>query len=381
MTRTRLSGSYVFLAGSMALLNFAAMFHSGRVDAGGSGTKEVPIMSLAQASSFARLALKGIQKEYPSKPGDVLNSDADVKRPRLMHPAFYGSYDWHSSVHGHWMLVRLLRLFPELHEKEQIRSVLGAHLNAKNLQSEVDYFAKPNRQSFERTYGWAWLLKLAEELHIWNDPASKEWSKNLRPLTDKIVALYLAFLPKQTYPIRSGVHPNTAFGLAFAHDYARAVGHEPLRQLIEECSRSYYAGDAGIPAAWEPDGADFFSPSLMEAELMRRVLSPKEFQVWFQRFLPDLARGEPKRLLTPATVTDRADPQLVHLDGLNLSRAWCMRAIADALPRDEPARKVLAESAARHAEAALRHVASGDYAGEHWLASFAVYLLSTPSPD
>jgi hypothetical protein len=245
----------------------------------------------------------------------------------------------------------------------------------------VEYFAQPNRQSFERTYGWAWLLKLAEELQDWDNPSAKEWSANVRPLADKIVALYLAFLPKQTYPIRSGVHPNTAFGLAFAFDYARAVGHEPLRRLIEERSRDYFGGDAGIPAAWEPDGADFFSPGLMEADLMRRVLPPEEFRAWFHRFLPDLAKGEPKRLLTPATVTDRTDPQLVHLDGLNLSRAWCMRALAVALPRDDPARKVLAESAARHADAALRHVASGDYAGEHWLASFAVYLLSTPAPD
>jgi hypothetical protein len=381
MTRASSSVPRFFLVGSIILLIFAAKFRSTAVSAGGAARKEGPIMSLAEASTFARLALKGIQKEYPSKPADVLNDDADVKRPRLMHPAFYGSYDWHSAVHGHWMLVRLLRLFPELPEKEEVRSVLAAHLNGKNLQTEVDYFAKPNRQSFERTYGWAWLLKLAEELHIWNDPASKEWAGNLRPLTNKIVGLYRRFLPKQTYPIRSGVHPNTAFGLAFALDYARAVRHESLRQLIEDRSRSYFANDTGVPAAWEPDGADFFSPSLMEADLMRRVLSPKEFQDWFHRFLPDLARGEPKRLLTPATVTDRSDPQLVHLDGLNLSRAWCMRAIAGDLPQDDPARKVLAESAARHAEVALRHVASGDYAGEHWLASFAVHLLSIPSPD
>jgi hypothetical protein len=342
--------------------------------------KEAPKMTQEQASAFARLALKGIQKEYPNKPADVLNGEADVKAPRAVHPAFYGCFDWHSAVHGHWMLVRLLRLFPELPERQRIRAVLAEHLTAKNLQAESDYFTRPNTQSFERTYGWAWLLKLAEELHSWDDPDARQWSGNLRPLADTIVARYRAFLPKQTYPIRTGVHPNTAFGLAFALDYARAVDDKALRQLVEARSRAYYGKDAGAPAAWEPDGADFFSPSLMEADLMRRVLPADEFRAWFRRYLPDVARGEPKGLLTPATVTDRSDPQLVHLDGLNLSRAWCMRSIAAALPADDPARKVLAESAGRHAEAALRHVASGDYAGEHWLASFAVYLLSTPAP-
>jgi hypothetical protein len=219
-------------------------------------------------------------------------------------------------------------------------------------------------------------VKLAEELHGWDDDDGRAWSKNLKPLADTLVARYLAFLPKQTYPIRTGVHPNTAFGLAFALDYARAVDHKPLRQLVEKRSRDYYARDAGIPAAWEPDGADFFSPSLMEADLMRRVLARKEFAAWLGRFLPGLAKGEPRSLFVPATVSDRSDPQIVHLDGLNLSRAWCLRGIAAALPADDPARKVLDESAARHAEAALRHVASGDYAGEHWLTSFAVYLLT-----
>jgi hypothetical protein len=279
------------------------------------------------------------------------------------------------------MLVRLLRLFPDLPEKKQIRSILAEHLTARNLQVEADYFRRPNAQSFERPYGWAWLLKLAEELRGWDDPDAKEWSKNLQPLADTIVARYLTYFPKQTYPIRSGVHSSTAFGLAFALDYARAVKHKKLQELIEERSRTYFGKDSKIPARWEPDGADFFSPSLMEADLMRRVLPSAEFREWFERYLPDLARGEPKTILEPAQVTDRSDPQLVHLDGLNLSRAWCQRSIAAVLPRNDPVRKALAESAARHAEAALRHVASGDYAGEHWLASFAVYLLSTPAPD
>jgi hypothetical protein len=338
-------------------------------------TKHPATLTQDRASAFARLALGGIGKEFPNKPGHVMNNAADVRAPRALHPAFYGCYDWHSSVHGHWMLVRLLRLFPDLPEKDKIRGALSQHLTAENLKAEADYFAAPNRQSFERTYGWAWLLKLAEELHAWDDADARTWLANLRPLTDVIVARYLAFLPKQTYPIRSGVHPNTAFGLAFALDYARAVGHRPLRELLEQSSLDYYRNDVDAPARWEPDGADFFSPSLLEADLMRRVLPPAEFAAWFHRYLPEL----PRTLLQPATVTDRSDPQLVHLDGLNLSRAWCMRSIAAALPKDDPTRPLLAAAAARHIDAALPHVASGDYAGEHWLASFAVYMFSTPA--
>jgi hypothetical protein len=339
--------------------------------------KSPTIMTREQASAFAKLALKGIQKEYPNKPADVLNGDADVKSPKAMHPAFYGCFDWHSSVHGHWMLIRLLRRYPDLPEAKQIRALLKENLSAKSLQAEADYFKRPNRQSFERTYGWAWLLKLAEELHDWDDPDGKEWKANLKPLADTIVARYLAFLPKQTYPIRSGVHPNTAFGLMFALDYARAVGHMDLRELIEERSRTYYGKDAGIPAKWEPDGADFFSPSLMEADLMRRVLPEKDYRDWLKQYLPDLSKNEPRNLLEPAKVTDRTDPQLVHLDGLNISRAWCMMSIAAALPSDDPVRRILLESATKHAKAGLAHVSSGNYAGEHWLASFAVYLLSS----
>jgi Protein of unknown function (DUF2891) len=341
------------------------------------GPKEGATMTQAQASAFARLALRGIQKEFPSKPGDVLNDAKDIVAPRFLHPAFYGSYDWHSSVHGHWMLVRLLRVFPALPEAREIRSVLGKQLSAPNLRVEADYFSRPNSQSYERPYGWAWLLKLAEELHAWDDPQAKEWSKNLKPLADVIAARYVAFFPKQTYPIRSGVHPNTAFGLAFALDYARRVGDRGLVNLIEERSHTYYEKDEQIPARWEPDGADFFSPSLMEADLMRRVLPADRFKPWFDKYLPELGTSASHNLLAPAVVTDRTDPQLVHLDGLNLSRAWCMRGIAAALPGNDPAGKVLTESAAKHAEAGLRHVASGDYAGEHWLASFAVYLLTS----
>jgi hypothetical protein len=366
---------------TLAICGTATVLATAQPPANPPRAKEKLMLTREQASAFARLALKGIHKEYPNKPGDVLNSAADVKSPRALHPAFYGCFDWHSSVHGHWLLVRLLRRFPDLPERADIRAALAEHLTAKNLQTEADYFAGPNRQSFERTYGWAWLLKLAEELHGWDDADGKAWSRNLQPLADTLVARYLKFLPKQTYPIRTGVHPNTAFGLAFALDYARAVHHKALDERIVERSLAYYGKDADAPARWEPDGNDFFSPSLMEADLMRRVLPPAEFPKWLANYLPNLAKGEPKNILDPATVTDRTDPQLVHLDGLNLSRAWCMRSIAAALPADDPRRKVLTESARRHAEAGLAHVASGDYAGEHWLASFAVSLLTTPGGE
>lgn len=334
----------------------------------------------AQASHFAGLALKCVQKEYPNKPDHTINDGDDVRSPRAMHPAFYGCFDWHSTVHGHWMLVRLLKTFPNLPESRDIRRALNANLSEKNIAGEVAYLKQANRASFERTYGWAWLLKLSEELHGWNDPDGMKWSKNLQPLAAGIVEKYLSFLPKQNYPIRTGVHPNTAFGLAFALDYARAVGDQKLAQLILERSRAYFGKDVNYPAAWEPGGEDFFSPALMEADLMRRVMSKAEFAVWFHRFLPGINRSQPKQLLDPAIVTDRTDPKLVHLDGLNLSRAWCMRSIAAALAANDPARKILTQSASAHASAALPFIASGNYEGEHWLASFAVYMLTTPQP-
>ncbi len=333
-------------------------------------------LSEKQASHFAALALKCVSREFPNKPEHVINNASEVKGPKALHPAFYGCYDWHSSVHGHWMLIRLLKTFPSLPESAQIREALNANLTAENVQQEVAYMKQPNRQSFERTYGWAWALKLAEELHSWNDADGKRWAENLQPLAETLSKSYATFLPKQTYPIRTGVHPNTAFGLAFALDYAKTVGDSELELLLNERSRSYFASDADYPGAWEPGGEDFFSAALMEADLMRRVMKPREFATWFHRFLPGVAKGNPAALLQPATVTDRTDPKLVHLDGLNLSRAWCMRSIARALPETDPARKVLSVSAEKHASAALAHVASGDYAGEHWLASFAVFLLS-----
>jgi hypothetical protein len=329
-----------------------------------------------QASHFASLALKCVAREFPNKPEHVINNSTEVQSPKVLHPAFYGCFDWHSSVHGHWMLIRLLKTFPNLPEGKQIRTALNANLSAANIRAEAEYMKQPNRQSFERTYGWAWALKLAEELHSIDDTDGDVWAENIQPLVEVIVKSYKNFLPKQTYPIRTGVHPNTAFGLAFALDYAKVVGDRELENLLRERSRNYFGKDANYPGGWEPGGEDFFSAALMEADLMRRVLKPADFAAWFHRFLPEVAKNGPESLLKPATVSDRSDPKLVHLDGLNLSRAWCLRNIAAALPANDPARAVLSSSADKHSNAALPHVASGDYAGEHWLASFAVFLLT-----
>ncbi len=337
-----------------------------------------PALDLKQASRLAELALYCICREYPNKLDHVINDQADVRSPKQLHPTFYGCFDWHSSVHGHWMLVRLLRLLPDLPRADEIRAALSSNLTEQNILAETAYLQQPNRRSFERTYGWAWLLKLAEELHTWADEDSdaRAWALNLQPLAHAFVARYLDFLPTQAYPIRTGTHPNTAFGLAFALDYARTVGHLELERLIVERSLMYFSADRNYSAEWEPGGGDFLSPALVETDLMRRVLSYDEFREWLWGFLPGLARGEPASLFRPASVADRTDPQIVHLDGLNLSRAWCMRNIASALSPQDPAYTVLTEAADRHEQASLRHVASGDYMGEHWLASFAVYLLS-----
>ena len=319
------------------------------------------MLAVAQASQFANLALACVRRELPHKLDHLLIEAGDVPSPRALHPAFFGCFDWHSAVHGHWMLARLLRQFPELPEAAAIAAWFDVSLTAPNLTAEANYFV--NRPSFERTYGWAWLLQLARELR---DP----WRAHLQPLVDVIVRGYLDFLPKQTYPIRAGTHANTAFGLAFALDYARDVGHAELAELIENRARTYYAADVDAPAVWEPSGDDFLSPCLVEADLMRRVLAPSRFAAWLHAFLPRL----PVNLAEPAIVSDRSDGKLAHLDGLNLSRAWCLRGIAAALSPHDLMTDALVAAAELHAREGLAHVATGDYMGEHWLASFAVYL-------
>jgi len=336
-------------------------------------------LSEEAASGFARIALDCVQREYPNKLSHVMNDSTEVKAPGELHPAFYGCFDWHSSVHGHWMLVRLLRLFPELPEAGQIREALDENLSAANIRREVAYLEQPSRKSFERTYGWSWLLKLSAELLEWDDPDSDRWMKNLQPLTDNIVNRYLDFLPRQTYPIRRGVHANTAFGMAFALDYAEQAGAGELQDMIVGRSLDYYLDDRGCPGSWEPDGDDFLSPCLIEADLMARVLGGERFAEWFYNFLPSLTAGEPENLLSPAVVSDRSDPKIVHLDGLNLSRAWCYYRIAATLPSNDPIRGGILDAADRHARSAK--VFSGNYEGEHWLASFAVYMLSVKQEE
>ncbi len=333
-------------------------------------------LDMERASKFAAMAMRCIEKEYPNKPSLVMTGEKDIIGPRAQHPGFYGCFDWHSCVHGHWMLVRLLKVFPDLPGAPEIRKALGRNLTAENMRKEAEYFTRPDEKSFERTYGWAWLLKLAEELYTWEDEEGKTWLKNLAPLEEIIVKLYFDFFPKQTYAIRTGVHPNTAFGLAFALDYARAAKNKPLEDLIIERSNYYYQEDQDCPSDWEPGGEDFFSPCLIEAWLMKRILKRTDFANWFYSFLPQMRRGRGWNLIKPAMVTDRSDGKLVHLDGLNLSRAWCMKQIFEALPGNYRGREILLEAARKHAADALHNIHSGDYAGEHWLGSFATYLLT-----
>ena len=343
----------------------------------GADTRTYPDYRLDEATALnlSELALKCIHNAYPNKPGHVLLSEADVIVPRQYHPAFYGCFDWHSAVHGHWMLVRLLKTFPDLENAAEIRAKLDESFQPDNILKELEYFRTEGRTSFERMYGWAWLLKLSEEVVTWDDPQAKEWATALQPLSDHLAGAYLDFLPKQTYPIRRGVHPNTAFGLAFAWDYATATRNLALTAMINNRARDYFLNDTDYPARYELEGDNFFSPSLMEADLMRRVLPRDEFSEWLEMFLPGIAEGQPENLFAPAYVSDRTDGFIVHLDGLNLSRAWCMAGIAKALRDDDPRRIVLAESAYIHASTALPELSSGHYEGEHWLGSFAVYML------
>jgi hypothetical protein len=329
-----------------------------------------------KAAHFASLALNCVHKPFPYKPGHVIQDSTDNALPEILHPAFYGCFDWHSSVHGHWMLVRLLKLFPDLDLSEKIRVALHDNLTKENLELETAYFERSGTKSFERTYGWAWLLKLVEELEGWEDKDGKIWRTNIEKLEEVIVNRYLDFLPRQDYPIRTGEHPNTAFGLAFAWDYAQKVGNSDLKELIRKRARDYYEKDRNCPASWEPGGADFLSPCLEEADLMRRIFPINDYRVWLSKFLPGIEETKPLNLFKPVNISDRSDPKIVHLDGLNLSRAWCLFGIRNTLYRKEDNRTMIEQAANAHLQATLPHIASGDYAGEHWLGSFAVYALS-----
>ena len=325
------------------------------------------------ASRFASLALNHLTREFPNKLMHAMSSAADAQTPRQLHPIFYGSYDWHSCVHGYWLLLRLLNKFPDLPQAEKIIAMVGEHFTAENVAGEMAYLQQPQHAGFERPYGWAWFLALTQQLHEMALPQAAVWAKNLSPMTRFFEESFTAFLPKATYPLRVGSHFNTAFALALTLDYARCVKHKSLSELIKETALRWHLDDKNCQA-WEPGGDEFLSPSLMEAELMRRVLPGEEFVTWFGHFLPDLAQSQPATLFTPATVTDRSDGKIGHLDGLNLSRAWCQRSLASALPAGDPRATCLRHAAHAHLHSALEHLDS-DYMGEHWLATFALLAL------
>jgi hypothetical protein len=327
-------------------------------------------LDLAIATRFAAIALDNLAREYPHKLDHVLASDADAIAPRALHPSLHGSYDWHSCVHMLWLLARLRRGFPQLPQRAAIDAVFDEHLSASAIATEVDYLARPDSGSFERPYGWAWLLKLAAELL--DEP---RWSVPLQPLASAFALRYREFLPRARYAIRYGMHSNTAFALALALDFARAAGDRALEDACTAKALDWYADDRDAPAAWEPSGTDFLSPALVEAELMRRVLDEAGFGAWLSAFLPGFAQGLPHNVFVPAEVTDRADPQLVHLDGLNFARAWCLRGIARALPRDDARAAVAHEAADRHVAAGWEGLASDAFVGGHWLATFALLAL------
>jgi hypothetical protein len=336
----------------------------------------VPVLDTAQAARFATLALAGLDREYPNKPNEVLRSAQDLQTPRGLHPAFWGHFDWHSSVHAHWMLVRLLRLYPQMPQAEAIRARLGEHLTLANLGAEAAYFEVRENRSFERMYGWAWALRLAEELRGWDDPMAREWAAAMQPLELKLRALTMEYLPRLSYPIRTGIHPDTAFALAQMLDYARATGDAEFEQLLVQRARDYYLGDRDYPVDFEPSGQDFFSPGLNVADLMRRVLRQREFSKWLNRFAPGLRRARFGSWGKVPVVSDMGDPQIVHLVGLDLSRAWTLAGVAGVLNHGDRRRAMLETAMHAHAAAGLPRVFSGHYEGEHWLASFAVYYLT-----
>lgn len=330
-----------------------------------------PKLDLSEANRLSKLPLTCMDTEYPNKLNQVLASQDDLRSPSELHPAFYGCFDWHSAVHGHWSLVRLLKEFPNLENADSIKIKLATRISKENILKELVYFESKHNKNFERTYGWAWLLKLAEELHTWEDSLARELENNLQPLTDMIVGKYIEFLPKLYYPLRIGTHTNTGFGLAFAYDYAETVGHEALKNAISTRAKAFFLNDKNGPLEWEPGGYDFLSPCLEEIDIMRRVLPKEEFATWLKQFLPQLS--DPKFQLKPGIVSDREDGHLVHLDGVNFSRAWCLYGIAQTLPEY----KHLINVANEHVNHSLPIITDGNYEGGHWLASFAIYALGS----
>jgi hypothetical protein len=333
----------------------------------------LPAFDAAMAQSFATIALGHIDREYPHKLDHVLDSDADAQSPRALHPLFHGSFDWHSCVHGHWLLATVLRLHPQIAAADEIRSRFDARFTGEIVAVECEYLARASSRGFERPYGWAWLLMLQAELLRHDDAQGQRWASALQPLAYAFVARFHDYLPKATYPVRAGVHSNTAFALTLAQEYAQQADDKKLTALLSNTAQRWYSADVACQA-WEPSGDDFLSSALIEAQCQRSRLSPAEFQSWFAAFLPQAAQKMPASLFLPATVSDRSDGKIAHLDGLNLSRAWCWRSIATSLADGDPLRIVALQAASDHLQAALPQIA-GDYMGEHWLASFALLAL------
>jgi hypothetical protein len=330
----------------------------------------------AAAERFARLALACVAKEYPNKISHVLNSDADVAPPRKLTPAFCGCYDWHSSVHGHWLLVRLVRTFPDASFAAPAREALRKSLTADNLKREAAYLGEKGRASFERPYGLAWLLQLSVELREWDDPEAREMLANLRSLEEAAVERLKTWLPKLSHPVRVGEHDQTAFALGLMLDYARSTGNESFAKLLTEQARKFFLADKNCPLDYEPSGEDFLSPCLGEADVMRRVLAPKEFASWLKEFMPQVPITANADWLRVTVSPDPSDPKLAHLDGLNLSRAWMLEGIISGLPADDRRRPALSAAAEAHRRAGLAAVTGEHYEGGHWLGSFAVYLTT-----
>lgn len=333
-------------------------------------------MGPAAAQRFAALALKCLHAEYPNHISHTMDGDADARPPRVLNPAFYGCYDWHSAVHGHWLLVRLVRLFPDPPFAAIARAELARSLTTANIAGEMAYLQRADRASFERPYGLAWLLQLSAELRSWNDPQAQEWANVLRPLETEAAARLKSWVPKLHYPIRIGEHDQTAFSFGLIWDWAGIAGDTQMRSVLADAARRFYLKDRHCPIDYEPSGEDFLSPCLAEADFMRRVLDPPTFGPWLSGFLPGIPQNAGSPWLPPAVVTDRADPKLAHIDGLNLSRAWMLEGIAHGLRVGDRRVPVLRAFAARHREAALPAVTGEHYEGGHWLGTFAVYLAS-----
>jgi Protein of unknown function (DUF2891) len=362
----------VFLAISSAAAAAAAPPARGSAAGGQFG----PALDPAAAQRFAALALKCLHAEYPNHISHTMDGDSDAQAPSTLHPAFYGCLDWHSDVHGHWLLARLARLYPDAPFAEQARRELAHSLTSQNIAGELTYLQRAGRASFERPYGLAWLLKLSAELRIWNDPKAREWVSVLRPLETEAAARLKAWVPKLHYPIRIGEHDQTAFSFGLMWDWAGVAGDTDMRRLLRDAAGRFYLEDRHCPIDYEPSGEDFLSPCLAEADFMRRLLDPPVFSSWLTTFLPQIPQQAGSAWLQPAVVTDRADPKLAHIDGLNLSRAWMLEGIAHGLSANDSRAAPLRDLALRHREAALPAVTGEHYEGGHWLGTFAVYLTS-----